>query len=192
LTVRAGRGSRENTSTVVDGDGSSWCPFMRRSSPLCSSATMRDRQLERVECRTAVTAPGPARGLWRHNILEPGDTVLTSGGGFGIGRTGRQPISQASTHHPRHERAISRRSCSADPGGRRCWVVLDDRAVGALGIGARLFLPPVADGTEAGVMPVAIEQVAHAHIADRHVVTVRGKSRLSGHHSSEPDSGRSG
>src|SRR6266487_6084930 len=66
------------------------------------------------------------------------------------------------------------------------------RAVGALGIGARLFLPPVADGTEVGVMPVAIEQVAHAHIADRHVVTVPRKSRLSGHQSSEPDSGRSG
>ncbi len=32
-----------------------------------------------------------------------------------------------STLRTRHERAISRGSCSADPGGRRCWVVPDDQ-----------------------------------------------------------------
>src|SRR6266852_7049573 len=51
-TVSTGGRSRENTSAVVDGDGSSWWRVMRRSSPLCSSATMRDRQLD-----TALSGP---------------------------------------------------------------------------------------------------------------------------------------
>src|SRR5580692_11699500 len=45
-TVSTGGRSRENTSAVVDGDGSSWWPVMQRSSPPGSSATMRYRQLE--------------------------------------------------------------------------------------------------------------------------------------------------
>jgi hypothetical protein len=42
------------------------------------------------------------------------------------------------------------------------------RAVGALGIVAGTRLPLIARGTEVGVMFVAVEQVAGAHLTDRH------------------------
>src|SRR5580692_2942998 len=69
-TVSTGGRSQENTSTVVDGDGSSWWRVMQRSSPLCSSATMPDRQA--AEPATADHCAALTPVVSRNCNTEPG------------------------------------------------------------------------------------------------------------------------